>query len=118
MSRGADRPACRRPCILAICATAALPLQAATAADEAVSLEPVVVSTTRTETPVSELTRSVTVVPEEELQRQVCGLLLPSSGPDRGEEFVVGPVRVGLPVALTHGTPTPWGMATDPSRSP
>jgi len=70
MSRGADRPACRRPCILAICATAALPLQAATAADEAVSLEPVVVSTTRTETPVSELTRSVTVVPEEEIQRQ------------------------------------------------
>lgn len=38
--------------------------------DDSVALEPVVVSTTRTETPVSEVTRSVTVVTEEQIQRQ------------------------------------------------
>ncbi|WP_276321935.1 TonB-dependent receptor [Nitrosococcus wardiae] len=38
--------------------------------DESVGLEPVVVTATRTETPISELTRSVTVISEQEIQQQ------------------------------------------------
>lgn len=39
-------------------------------ADGATALEPVVVSANRSETPVSEVSRSVTVIPREEIQRQ------------------------------------------------
>lgn len=57
--------------IVALCVTTALSPHAASAqSEDSIALEPVVVSTTRTETPVSEITRSVTVVTEEQIQRQ------------------------------------------------